>query len=132
MSRFGEAFDTDDLPDGKEFGLRTARSSDAVWMALGGELDVYATPSLRAALRNVERTGPRLIVLDLRGLSFLDSSGLAVLLGAHERAAGDPSLTVKLVITGSTEVEHLFETLHADDFLDIVEDPVALAGAERG
>jgi anti-anti-sigma factor len=128
-SRFGQPLAHSEMPDGQAFALRTAHEGDTIWVALGGELDVYATPSLRAALRNVEEAGAGTIVLDLRGLEFLDSSGLAVLLGAHERAAAGGDATVKLVIKGSRAVESLFETLRAGDFLDIVEDPAALTSA---
>jgi anti-anti-sigma factor len=128
-SRFGQPLAQGEIPDGQGFALRTAHEGDTIWVALGGELDVYATPSLRAALRNVEQAGAGTIVLDLRGLEFLDSSGLAVLLGAHERAVASGDATVKLVIKGSHAVENLFETLRAGDFLDIVEDPEALTGA---
>jgi anti-anti-sigma factor len=127
--RFGKPLVASEMPEGQGFALHTAHMGDTIWVALGGELDVYATPSLRAALRNVEQAGAGTIVLDLRGLDFLDSSGLAVLLGAHERAAASGDTTVKLVIKGSQAVEHLFETLRAGEFLDIVEDPEALTGA---
>jgi anti-sigma B factor antagonist len=129
--RFGEPYAGSELPSGEGFGFRAARSGDTAWVSLGGELDVYATPSLRSALRNVEETSPRTLVLDLRGLEFLDSSGLAVLLGAHERAAAAGDREVKLVIAGSRAVESLFETLRAQDFLDIVDDPATLVSGAR-
>lgn len=129
FGRFGEPLVAGDMPGGQGFALRTTRQGATVWMALGGELDVYATPSLRAALGNVEDAGTDMIVLDLRGLEFLDSSGLAVLLGAHERAAAGGDFTVKLVIKGSHAVESLFETLRAGEFLEVVEDPAELTGA---
>jgi anti-sigma B factor antagonist len=127
--RFGKPLVVGDMPEEEGFALRTAREGGTVWLSLGGELDVYATPSLRAALRNVEDTGADRIVLDLRGLDFLDSSGLAVLLGAHERAAATGGSEVKLVIKGSHAVESLFETLRAGEYLDIVDDTEALTGA---
>src|SRR4051794_41286319 len=100
---------------GARFGVRTATNDGSVWVAMGGELDVYATPALRAALENIETTEPQVIVLDLRGLDFLDSSGLAVLLAAHERA-GENGRVVRIVIKGSHAVETLFETVRAEDF----------------
>ena len=126
---FGQPFAEGQVPVGQTFAMRVDRSGDAVWLALGGELDVFATPQLRSALRDVEQSGANLIVFDLRGLEFLDSSGLAVLLGAHERATSDANRAVKLVIQGSRNVESLFETLRAGEFLDIAEDPATLAAA---
>lgn len=110
------------MQPGERFAVRTATSNRTVWVAMGGELDVYATPAVRAALENIEATEPQVIVLDLRGLDFLDSSGLAVLLGAQERAA-ESGRSVRLLVKGSRAVETLFETVRAQDFLEIVDDP---------
>jgi anti-sigma B factor antagonist len=53
-----------------------------------GELDLAATPMLRDALDGLRREA-RSTVLDLRELTFMDSSGLRVLLEAGQhRAAG--------------------------------------------
>jgi anti-anti-sigma factor len=52
-----------------------------------GELDLVTVETLRAALdgiRNTER-----LVLDLRGLSFMDSTGLQLLVALHRRAQRD-------------------------------------------
>ena len=125
---FGDSFPAGQMQPGERFAVRTSTNDSTVWVAMGGELDVYATPALRAALANVERTEPELIVLDLRSLEFLDSSGLAVLLGAHERAA-ESGRRVRLIIKGSRAVETLFETVQAQDFLEIVDDPAELASA---
>src|SRR4051812_44139396 len=110
------------MQPGERFAVRTSTNDSTVWIAMAGELDVYATPALRAALTNVERIEPELIVLDLRGLDFLDSSGLAVLVGALERAV-ETSRSVRLIIKGSRAVETLFETVRAQDFLEIADDP---------
>jgi anti-sigma B factor antagonist len=125
---FGDSFPAGELQPGERFAVRTSTNDSTVWLAMGGELDVYATPALRAALTNVEQTEPELLVLDLRGLEFLDSSGLAVLLGAHERASAS-GRSVRLLIKGSRAVETLFETVRAQDFLEIVDDPAELASA---
>jgi anti-sigma B factor antagonist len=52
-----------------------------------GELDLAAAPMLRDALDGLRRDA-RSTVLDLRGLTFMDSSGLRVLLeaGRHREA----------------------------------------------
>ncbi len=54
-------------------------------MQLRRELDIATVEVLRAA---VEGLGPcRSLVIDMRGLSFLDSSGLHLLVELHQRAA---------------------------------------------
>src|SRR4051812_33728113 len=58
----------------------------AVRVALRGELDLEHAYTFDEELRRVEAERPPCLVLDLRGLSFLDSSGLARLLAANRRA----------------------------------------------
>src|SRR3954462_10737114 len=58
----------------------------AVRIALRGELDLEHAYTFDEEMRRVEDARPACIVLDLRGLSFLDSSGLARLLAANRRA----------------------------------------------
>jgi anti-anti-sigma factor len=121
----GEQFPTEDLPAGEVFGLRVEKNADRAWVSVGGELDVYAAPRLRSELDVVESESPELLVLDLRGLTFIDSSGLAVVLAAHQRAQqGGRRLAV--LSAGSDAVESLFRTIRARDHLDVVEDPAEL------
>lgn len=54
---------------------------DATWLVAAGELDIGSAASLDDAL-NATATGTPL-VLDLRGLTFCDSTGLAILLRAR-------------------------------------------------
>src|SRR3712207_5845016 len=58
----------------------------AVCVALRGELDLEHAYTFDEELRRVERARPHCLVLDLRGLWFLDSCGLARLLAARRRA----------------------------------------------
>jgi anti-anti-sigma factor len=52
-----------------------------------GELDLVTVETLRAALDGIEST--ERLVLDLRSLSFIDSSGLHLLVALHQRAQRD-------------------------------------------
>ncbi|MFD2355993.1 STAS domain-containing protein [Nonomuraea ferruginea] len=71
--------------------LRLARHSlgDAVVVAVAGELDLFTAPVLRDEVRDaIKQDGARL-VLDLQQLSFMDSSGLSVLIEAWRLATGE-------------------------------------------
>jgi anti-sigma B factor antagonist len=69
------------------FGLTIEPLAEgAVCVALRGELDFEHAYTFDEELRRVERGRPDCLVLDLRGLSFLDSCGLARLLAARRRA----------------------------------------------
>lgn len=119
---FGEPLDEEELLGNEPFGTRIARKDRFVWLAMAGELDVFTAPQLRSALNAAAPGREEILVLDLRGLSFIDSSGLAVILGAHERALRDGRPRVRIVIHGSRPVEALFHTIGAADYLDLVDD----------
>jgi anti-sigma B factor antagonist len=60
---------------------------DGWWVvSVSGEIDVHSGPSLRDHLLTALAQGEHDLVVDLAGVSFLDSSGLGVLVTAHKRA----------------------------------------------
>ena len=61
----------------------------SVVVQAGGELDMLTAPRLSAQLDQAEAivVPPAPVVLDLTGITFLGSAGLAVLLRHHERCA---------------------------------------------
>ncbi len=64
---------------------------DATILLLRGELDLGSAPVLEQALREAEDGRGRLVV-DLSELSFIDSTGIHLLLKAHLRTDGRLSL----------------------------------------
>ena len=54
-------------------------------IGLDGELDIATAPTFEQLLGEVEQERWPTVVLDLQRLSFIDSSGIRVLLGAHDR-----------------------------------------------
>ena len=58
----------------------------AVVLAVRGELDVESGPRMREALLEAIGEGGRRVVVDLEGVSFIDSAGLAALLNVLRRA----------------------------------------------
>ena len=78
-----------------DFAVRTHTFERATTLALGGELDLVSSPALDRTLDAVLASDAELIVVDLRGLEFMDSTGLHVLVKAQhrmdERAGASPS-----------------------------------------
>jgi len=68
---------------------------------LAGELDVSTEDRLRAAIGSALDHSPELLVVDLSALGFMDCSGLAVLVWAHQRLAEQAR---QLLITGAQPV----------------------------
>jgi anti-sigma B factor antagonist len=68
--------------------VTTTRAPGQVVIEVGGEVDMLTSPQLRSAvLDQLEpETGVELVVLDLDGVTFLGTSGLAVLIEVREAA----------------------------------------------
>lgn len=99
--------------DGDGTGAATTVS---VW----GELDLSTAPEVERCLTGVQHDG-RTVILDLRNLSFLDSSGLRVILAADARARAAGSRLV--LVAGPPAVQRVFELTLLDRRLEFVDDP---------
>ena len=97
----------------------------AVSVALHGELDLDHAYDFDTELRRLEARHPRCLVLDLRHLTFLDSSGLARLLAARRRARKDHRRLV--LVRGPAAVQRLFALTALDEQFEIVNDAAALS-----
>ncbi|MBV9838116.1 MAG: STAS domain-containing protein [Solirubrobacterales bacterium] len=85
----------------------------ATVLAVSGELDLASSPALEEALERVRESDPATLILDLRELVFIDSTGLSVLVKADQRARetgkrfglvnGPSQVQRLLVLTGLTE-----------------------------
>ncbi len=93
----------------------------SVSFALSGELDLSTLEQLETALDGNLDGMPELVVVDLRELAFLDSSGLRALLALH---AGQRAVGGRLVLVrGPRRVHRVLELTRADEELEIVSDP---------
>jgi anti-sigma B factor antagonist len=95
-------------------------------VALLGELDISTAPRLEEDLRRVEASSPQVLVLDLSKLTFMDSTGLRLLIGADSRAREAGRRLV--LIRGNEMVQRVLRVTRLDERLEIVSDPGALAG----
>ena len=90
-------------------------SSDAVnVLPLEGEIDLHVSPHVESSLASIIAKRPEHVVVDLSGVRFIDSSGLAVLINATQdvKAYGG-----KLTLAGiNTTVRSIFETARLDQF----------------
>ena len=70
---------------GKPVQIAIKRQGRTATARLAGEFDLTAAPLVREQLDGLIDAGMQRIVIDLRGVRFLDSSGLGVLLGRYRR-----------------------------------------------
>jgi anti-sigma B factor antagonist len=103
------------------FDTTLSSAGDAL-IALAGELDLSGAPGLDREIEQLAgNPDVRRVVLDLRGLDFLDSSGLRVVALAERRlSAGGRSL---VLVRGNENVQRVFEITRMVERLDFVDDP---------
>jgi anti-sigma B factor antagonist len=91
---------------------------DAAWICVGGELDIATAPRLEQALREAWLCARR-VVIDLRGLAFMDCSGLSVIVDAGNRARQTGRRLV--LVRGPWHVDRLFALTGTSDAHEIVD-----------
>ena len=89
-------------------------------ITLTGEFDLSVVPRVEDEFRRVEADLPSLLVLDLSGLSFMDSSGLRIVVTADDRARRQGRRFV--VVNGPDAVRRVFEITKVDEVVEIVDD----------
>jgi anti-sigma B factor antagonist len=105
---------------GKAF-FRVDTMADCSVISVGGEVDMHTAAGLEQALQHAMQTSACLVV-DLTQVTFIDSSGLGVLIGARRRAtaAGGslslvrPPAIVRKLLAGT----HLQQILPVHESLD--------------
>jgi anti-sigma B factor antagonist len=101
--------------------LDTDQGDSRASLALRGELDISSAPMLEEALGRLEAGQPSLLVIDLRGLEFMDSTGLRTLVSADQRAR-DAGRRLAIV-RGPEAVDRIFNVTRLDERLELVDDP---------
>lgn len=102
-----------------QFDLSSTREGDIHSIHLFGELDLASVPRLEHELARAEGTDARLIILDLSGLLYIDSTGVRLLLSAHARSRADRDRLT--LIRGTGDVQRVFELCGVADVLPFVD-----------
>ena len=69
------------------FDLDVEQHGRSALITIQGDLDIQVAQRVADELRRVESSEPELLAVDLRCLSFMDSSGMGLIAAAHLRAA---------------------------------------------
>ena len=80
---------------------------DAVRVSPVGEIDLSTVSEIRAELHELKEVGFTRLVLDLRGTTFLDSTGLHLILEEYAAAQADGAQFA--LVAGPPEVQRVFE-----------------------
>ncbi len=95
-------------------------------IAIGGELDLASSPALEEALDRVFGSDSKLVVLDLRTLDFMDSTGLSIIVKAHQ-TADDRQLQLYLV-NGPAQVQRLLSLTGVAERVSLIDSPEEVLG----
>ena len=96
----------------RDLEIDTAQQEGTYVIRLSGELDMGSCEAVDEALREAEATAPDRILLDVDPLSFIDSSGLQVILRAKRRA--DSSGQRLRITRGTGHVADMFRLTALD------------------
>lgn len=106
------------------FRVEVRNENGAPMLSIQGELDLATSPVLEEELEKVAANRPALAIIDLRELAFMDSTGLSVLIRAHQRALEDGHRLA--IVNGSRQVRRLLSLTGVADRLTVVEEPEEL------
>ena len=91
--------DTAEAPFDDVITLSTqAGENGAVTVTVVGEVDTFTAPVLRSSLDSQLEQSPRELIIDLAGVQFLGSAGLAVLVET-QKAARSRDVALRLIAT---------------------------------
>jgi len=109
------------------FRLEVRGEGRATVIAVSGELDLASSPALQEELDRVASSDSELLIIDLRELDFMDSTGLSVLVRAHLRAEEHGRQLA--MVRGPQQVQRLLSLTGVGDRLTVVDTPEELLGA---
>lgn len=101
-------------------GITSDRKGREAVVHLSGKLDISQIGPVELALAAVEQDQPPLLIVDLSGLTFMDSSGLRVILEADRRARLQARRLA--VIPGPEQVHRVFLITLLDRRLTLIQD----------
>ena len=101
--------------------IETHNGAADVFVSVQGEVDLATAPELEVALERALEAPGRRLVIDLRDVTFLDSTGLALMLRQERNArAGGRRL---IVVKGPPDVQRVFELTGMSERLTMVDKP---------
>jgi anti-sigma B factor antagonist len=104
--------------------LKTSHAGRTAVIALTGELDLAGAATLERALADVDSAA---VVIDLRGLGFMDSSGLRTLAVAAQRLHRAGRRLA--LVPGAAPVMRVFDITRMRERLEFVADPKEVTAA---
>jgi anti-anti-sigma factor len=109
-----------------DFAVEAREEASGTVVTVSGELDVASSQTLEHELAKLH--GVPVVVIDLRGLSFIDSTGLGVLVRAHQLAKQQGGRIG--LVRGNGQVDRLLSLTGLEDELLMGDSPEQLLAGE--
>lgn len=88
-------------------------------LRVGGDIDLNSAPGLSARIEAIQSRGVTAVIVDLGGVSFLDSSAIGVLVRAHQALTdAGGGLTV---VSPRSAISNVFRIARLDEVLPVVD-----------
>jgi stage II sporulation protein AA (anti-sigma F factor antagonist) len=113
-------------PEPADFCMVVTGDTRRTVVALHGELDLAVEDEIVRELERILAAQTRLLVADLRGLRFVDSSGIRALVLAGQRCAQADCRLV--LVRGTPEVQRVLALCCIDSLFETVEAPEQAPG----
>lgn len=91
----------------RSFCIAATPAGTEVVVALTGDLDLAYADELERALRKLRYAGFECVVLDLRGVEFIDSTGLRLLITQRNAARREGHCLI--LVPGPRQVQRIFD-----------------------
>jgi anti-sigma B factor antagonist len=105
----------------ESFFCESGRAGGTAWVRPVGELDLDTAPQLEEALAGARAKGDRRLVLDMRRLTFMDSTGLRLVI-RWDTAAREEGFEFAIV-PGPEVVQRVITLTGMDDQLTVADPP---------
>jgi anti-anti-sigma factor len=109
------------MPEDQPFSVRCHERDGGAVVVVTGEVDMSTSPALREQLLAPEAQRPT-VVLDLREVTFMDSSGLGAIVGQHKRAR-ERGFRFAVAVGGAVAVERILVLAQLTQVLEVIQNP---------
>ena len=103
--------------------ISTRAKDNAIVVVISGDVDLYSSPEVRKAILGLTDKETPLIVVDLKGVPYMDSSGIATLVEGLQQVG---KYKGRLILFGlNSAVREVFELSRLDKVFHIFADEEA-------
>lgn len=101
--------------------VRLTNENEKLTAAVTGEIDHHSAREIREEIdQNLERSLPKMLVLDFRDVTFMDSSGIGLIMGRYKLLK---SMGGEIIIKNANErIQRVLKLAGVDKLAEIEED----------